>query len=356
MKKIFETAVCLIVLTMLLVSTISAADRGVTVKSRWDGAALQKRFSAGTNHALIIGIDRYAHHPDLKTAVNDARAVVRVLKDQYYFDPENIILIENADATKERIMQAFRDMVARKVKKGDNIFIYYAGHGWFDDILEAGYWVTAEATASPASFLENNTIYRFIAALDKQGVRHVLLVSDACFSGSFIEDHRAVETAIDDRYFRQKIARPSRSVITSGGNEPVADGGREGHSVFAYYFLKTLRENTYPYLSVKQVGARVESLVTRNSRQTPVSRYIHGVGDEGGSFSSSTARRADAWLEKRPFLLPQPQATIREGAGSLRFLWRNPHLPVKEAHISSQPISVKAGTIAMVRKYLGEGI
>jgi len=141
-------------------------------------------------------------------------------------------------------MQEFRDLVAIKVKKGDSVFIYYAGHGWFDDTLEAGYWVTTEATKNPAPFLENNTIYKFIAALDRKGVQHVLLVSDSCFSGSFAMDHRAIETEIDDRYFRQKYGKPSRNVITSGGMEPVADGGKDGHGIFGYYLLKSLKEKT----------------------------------------------------------------------------------------------------------------
>ena len=66
--------------------------------------------------------------------------------------------------------------------------------------------------------------------------------------------------------------------------EPIADGGRGGHSIFAYYFLKTLRDNTRPYLSAKQLGVAVEQLVCRNSDQTPISRFIHGAGDEGGQF------------------------------------------------------------------------
>jgi formylglycine-generating enzyme required for sulfatase activity len=177
-----------------------------------------------------------------------------------------------------------RDLVATKVDKGDNVFIYYAGHGWYDNILESGHWVTTEASKSPGTFLDNNTIYKFIAALDKKGAQHILLVSDSCFAGAFIKEHRAVETDINDRYFQEKYSKPSRNILTSGGIEPVEDVGKGGHSVFAYYFLKALHDNPHPYLSAKQLGVQVEELVTRNSTQTPLSRFIHGVGDEGGQF------------------------------------------------------------------------
>ena len=275
--------ICVAVCVTLLGGN-AGAERAIKIRSQFDGTTLQKKFSTGTNYALIIGINEYENHPNLKTAINDADAVAKLLEERYFFEKENIIILKDREATKDHIMREFRDLVATKVKKGDNVFIYYAGHGWFDDILESGYWVTAEATKSPATFLENNTIYKFIAALDKKGVQHVLLVSDSCFSGSFTKDHRAIETDIDDRYFREKYGKPSRNILTSGGLEPVEDVGKGGHSIFAYYFLKALKDNPHPYLSAKQLGVQVEELVTRNSTQTPISKFIHGVGDEGGQF------------------------------------------------------------------------
>ncbi len=284
LKTVFFSAFISAALFLLSFTVPVHANRAITVVSQLDGKTIKDKFSTGTNYAVVIGINTYSHHPDLSTPLNDARALAGLLEDKYFFNRENIFLIEDTRATKDQIMRVFRDLVAARVKKGDNVLIYYAGHGWFDDILKSGYWVTTEATKSPATFLENNTIYKFIAALDERGAQHVLLVSDSCFSGAFTREHRAVETDIGDRYFREKYARPSRNVLTSGGIEPVEDAGKAGHSVFAYYFLKTLRENPHPYLSAKQVGVRVEELVTRNSTQTPFSRFIHGVGDEGGQF------------------------------------------------------------------------
>jgi len=268
------------------------AQRAINVVSRLDGETIKKQFSTGTNYAVIIGINTYRHHPNLKTAVKDAEAIASLLEKKYFFTHENIFLIKDTDATKNYVMQVFRDLVATKVNKGDNVFVYYAGHGWFDTILETGYWVTTEATKSPATFLENSTIYKFIAALDKKGAQHVVLVSDSCFSGAFTKEHRAIETAIDDRYFKEKYAKPSRNVLISGGIEPVEDVGKGGHSVFAYYFIKTLQDNPHPYLSAKQLGVQVEELVTRNSTQTPLSRFIHGVGDEGGQFFFKANRQS----------------------------------------------------------------
>ncbi|MDM8541871.1 caspase family protein [Desulfococcaceae bacterium HSG9] len=284
-----KTVVPLVSIMLLILSASAIADdnRGsvIRIRSQYDGAALRKEYARGTNHALVIGIDNYTHrnHPDLKNAVNDAQAVVNLLQKKYFFEPANIVFLKNERATKERIMQEFRDLVKTKVQKGDNIFIYYAGHGWYDETWDIGYWITSEAS-DPSTYLENTMITKFIAALDRREARHVLLVSDSCFSGALTRAHDAVETDIDDRVFKEKYKKPSRSVITSGGLEPVADGGKNGHSIFAYYFLKIMEQNAYPYLSGKQLGVAVEELVSRNSNQTPEHRYIHGVGDEKGQF------------------------------------------------------------------------
>ncbi len=88
-----------------------------------------------------------------------------------------------------------------------------------------------------------------------------MLVSDSCFSGALTRAHDAVEINIDDRYFKEKYKKPSRNVITSGGLEPVAERKKNGHSIFAYYFLKIMEENAYPYLSGKQLGVAVEFCV-----------------------------------------------------------------------------------------------
>jgi uncharacterized caspase-like protein len=325
MKRSMNIAAIWMTVCLVLIGGSAYAERAIKITSRYDGASLHKEYSSGTNYALVIGINEYESHPNLKTAINDANAVAKLLEEKYFFEKQNIVFLKDRDATKDHIMREFRDLVAEKVKKGDNVFIYYAGHGWFDDILESGYWVTAEATKSPATFLENNTIYKLIAALDRKGVQHVLLVSDSCFSGSFTKDHRAIETDIDDRYFREKYGKPSRNILTSGGMEPVEDVGKGGHSIFAYYFLKTLKDNPHPYLSGKQVGVQVEELVTRNSTQTPISKFIHGVGDEGGQFffinrksgtpkvspGSITAKAQDSTeLEKERKLLKQERLEL----------------------------------------------
>jgi hypothetical protein len=64
------------------------------------------------------------------------------------------------------------------------------------------------------------------------------------------------------------------------------DSGSRGHSVFAYYFLKALRENNQPYLASFELFGRLVRAVTNNSNQKPEYGTVQDAGDEGaGDFT-----------------------------------------------------------------------
>ncbi len=72
--------------------------------------------------------------------------------------------------------------------------------------------------------------------------------------------------------------------MTSGGVEQVADSGRDGHSVFAYYLLRTLTQNTEPYLDASDVFTNVRRSMRSNAQQRPLYAPILDAGDEDGQF------------------------------------------------------------------------
>ena len=66
----------------------------------------------------------------------------------------------------------------------------------------------------------------------------------------------------------------------------MADSGSGGHSVFAYYLLKALRENDRPYLASFELFNKIARAVTNNSNQKPQYGTVLEAGDEGfGDFT-----------------------------------------------------------------------
>jgi hypothetical protein len=234
----------------------------------------------GAYRALIIGINDYKDPkiPDLKTAVNDAKAMAELLRKRYGFQVE---LLKDHKATKEAIYQAIRKLVS-STKPDDSVLIYYAGHGDLDRLTNEGWWIPADAKGGyPVTYLENSTVQTYIRSMK---ARHVLLISDSCFSGTLFGQLRVMPRVIDNKYYLDLYNEKSRWGITSGNRTPVADYGTDSHSVFAYQLLKELKKNEKPYISTQELYTQIAPIISNNSEQTPLCRPIRNTGDQGGEF------------------------------------------------------------------------
>ena len=80
--------------------------------------------------ALIIGVNDYPHAPKLLGAAADAEAVHEYLCDNLGVPKENITILLDTEATKRRIIDELRGLQGNaKIKYGDPIMVYFAGHG-----------------------------------------------------------------------------------------------------------------------------------------------------------------------------------------------------------------------------------
>lgn len=230
---------------------------------------------------LAIGIDRYTYWPPLENAVHDAKAVVEVLTRDYGFKSDHVITLYDKQATEDNIINTFIALQS-KLGPNDSLLIYYAGHG-IVDAFKTGSWIPVNSREGQiADYISTDRLTRMIGTLP---AKHVFLVADACFSGSLLDARSArKDDAMSDRYFRENVRRASRQALTSGGMEEVADGGAEGHSIFAHHFLRELRQNETPYLAASALSASVERLVARNATQEPRWSHLREAGDEDGEF------------------------------------------------------------------------
>ena len=240
-----------------------------------------KEMQIGDYYALIIGIDKYqgAWTP-LNNAANDAKAIENLLKSKYRFD--HLKTLYNEEATRKNVIKEF-EWLAENVKEKDNVFIYYSGHGEFKESFNKGYWVPVDAkTASTSDYISNNDIQTYLGGIKS---KHTLLASDACFGGDIFRG-TTVSVPFEDseKYYNKVHDLPSRQALTSGGIEPVMDGGRDGHSVFAYYLLRSLTGNENKYYDASQLYSDIKIPVTNNSDQSPKFNPIKNAGDEGGQF------------------------------------------------------------------------
>jgi hypothetical protein len=228
----------------------------------------------GKYYALLIGVSKYVDDRlNLDNPVKDAQKIKKLLTESYSFEPDNAIVLENP--TRGDIFSALYKL-RTKISVNDNLFIFYAGHGYWDEKIKQGYWWPRDADASdPSNWLSNSDLREQLRGISSA---HTLLVSDACFSGGLFRTRDPnMKTASIDYQMLYKL--PSRRAITSGTLTAVPD-----NSVFVEYFLKRLAQNTDPFLPAQQLFNNLRLAVINNSATVPQEGVIAETGDEGGDF------------------------------------------------------------------------
>ena len=224
-------------------------------------------------HALIIAIENYndPNINDLEMPVSDATRFYNIINKDYNFNREDIIFLKNP--TKADIIGTLHTM-RNTVTPEDNLLIYYAGHGYWDEEMKTGYWLPRDANReNPVNWLPNTDLTNYLNVLK---TKHTLLIADACFSGGIFKTRAAFNNVMS---VEKLYKLTSRKAITSGTLKEVPD-----RSVFIEYLIKRLEENNRKYLPSEQLYTSLKDAVINNSPNIPQYGIIQNVGDEGGDF------------------------------------------------------------------------
>ncbi len=229
----------------------------------------------GKYYALLIGVSKYNDvRLNLDHPVTDAKKIKEALTQGYNFTAEQTMLLENP--SRGEIFAALYKL-RNKITPNDNLLIFYAGHGYWDEKIKQGYWWPRDATASdPSNWLSNSDLREQLRGISSA---HTLLVSDACFSGGIFRtrDASSIKSASIDYQMLYKL--PSRRAITSGTLTAVPD-----RSVFVEYFLKRLGQNQEKFLPSQMLFNSIRLAIINNSATVPQEGVIAETGDEGGDF------------------------------------------------------------------------
>jgi len=336
-----------ILLTIISPGMAQSSQRGLSVIPE-----LNKPGNWGQYHALIIGINDYERWPRLQTAVKDATVLRDLLVSRYAFDKKNVILRTDRKASRRQINRDLR-YLAQSMRPEDNRLIYYAGHGQLDDLTGDGYWVTAEGAMKDPSTWVANSYIKAILSSEKVQAKNVVVIADSCYSGSMLRGGPSL-MSLDDQRYREKIAQKaalrSRQVISSGGVEPVADGGAEGHSLFAFYLIDALRKNDREVIDLENLfHTKVWKPVTEIGDQRPNVGRLKTPMDQDGQFvlynatwaREQQARRAAAQAEQQKQIQAQQKAAVASAEMELqrqRFEMEKQKLALEREQLAQQKV------------------
>ncbi|GCC50933.1 peptidase C14 [Chryseotalea sanaruensis] len=197
-----------------------------------------------TDYALIFATDEYDHWGDLVNPVFDSRTIAAELKNTYGF---KVDVLENG--TQADVLKKIREYAEKKYKPLDQLLIFFAGHGNYDQTFGEGFVVTRESLINDeakTTYLSHN---RLRSIINNIPCEHIFLAMDVCFGGTF-DAALASSRGIGDEVYKEqntaefitrKLTYKTRRFLTSGGKTYVSDGIAGKHSPFAKNVIEALR-------------------------------------------------------------------------------------------------------------------
>jgi WD40 repeat protein len=248
---------------------------------------------------MLIGIDQYQHWTSLDYPVSDCQGFFRVLQEHYGFTEQDLIHTHqrplfDEEATVEMVFDELYRLSDTDengepiICTDENLIIYFAGHGYLNEIVDEGYWIPIDAPAlvknqigklvpaRPSDLKKFISVSEVAKNLSSIKAHHIVLIVDACFPQTFARMPVDVPPGGDPNDPEEK---PSRWVLTSGRLQEVAD-----RSPFAEALRDLLESNDKPKVSVVKLGADVMDRLSDSDRQNAWSGSLTENRYDGGEF------------------------------------------------------------------------
>lgn len=211
-------------------------------KNAPDEVAGNKRH--GSDYAFLIGSDEYTAMHHLSNPVNDINTIANDLETIYDFKVQKVL-----NAELGQIYSEIRKYSQMTFEEDDQLFIMFAGHGIYDGVFKEGYLVAKDSKKEDDGKQTYLSYSNLRTLLNNIPCKHIFLVLDACFGGTFDqsvahrggEDDKIYAAVNKDEFVLRKLKYKTRLYLTSGGKEYVPDGRPGQHSPFARRILEALR-------------------------------------------------------------------------------------------------------------------
>ncbi|QIH38560.1 caspase family protein [Flavobacterium sp. Sr18] len=262
------------------------------------------------NYIFAIGIDNYSseYWKNLNNAVLDAKKITELLIDKYNFEefPGNLY---NTQGNKSELFNRFTTL-NNTITKNDNLVIFFAGHGNMDPITKKGFWIPSDATLDKSTWIENSSIKNFLSDCP---AKHILLIIDSCFSGTFLTTTRSYNI---EKSYLDLQSKKSRWVITSGNEEKVSDGVKNEHSPFMKIVIDFLNKNDNKFFSITELFNYIQVLINSSKIQNPQFNYIDKIGHEDGELVFTLSKNPKTEINKT-IGIPNSQVLKEEYLGNI---------------------------------------
>ena len=228
--------------------------------------------------AIVIGINDYQDGvPILKTPVNDAQTLAKILEKEHCYE---IDLRLNQKANREDLITLFKKELPERLGANDRLLFYFAGHGiaLHGEDGPEGYLIPQNARLGDIStYLSMSQVHK---ALIQLPCPHFLGILDCCFAGSFSWSSTRKLVSMDGgvihrERFERFIQDPAWQMITSAAYDQTAldafsdalnlqghRGQAGAHSPFAAALIEALQGEADAYPPAKPGKPARDGVIT----------------------------------------------------------------------------------------------
>lgn len=223
----------------------------------------------------------------LNNPISDATALSTELKDTYGFETR---VFPNPD--RQSIIDTLLEWQKRKFEDGDQLFVFFTGHGTYDKNFGQGYFIPKNGRFEDVYHQSHIPLTEIGNLIGNIPCKHILLAIDACYSGTInkeiaIKGEPPIFQRPGDQNHQEKLedliqlqlSSQSRLLITSVGKESSPDG--TDHSPFVEAILSSLR-NAHAQTPIKLV--LYSDLLAMLERVNPRPQNGFLNGHNGGGF------------------------------------------------------------------------
>jgi hypothetical protein len=193
-------------------------------------------------YAVVIGIERYRERlPNADFSADDAKLAAQYFERVLGVPEQNLVLMTNERATKGDFEKYFERWLPNRVEAGDDVYVYYSGHGAPNPAKGDAYLVPYDG--DPAYIDQTGfAIKRLFDDLAKLPAKQVYVAMDSCFSGAggrsvIAKGARPLVAVV------QSAVPANVTVLAASASDQISNSYQEkGHGLFTYYLLKGLKE------------------------------------------------------------------------------------------------------------------
>ena len=279
----FVSFLILIVFTAVTLSSAQGKKKGGGFST--DSGTVTEWYSESI--ALVVGVNAYSNGwPSLSSAGRDADMVAQALSAQGF----KVFLLKDSQATKSEIMRYLYNIIPPQVSENGRFLFYFSGHGQTQDAPAGalGYLVPVDGQRSNGV----DQWYSYISMkelrdvfLDQYRAKHIMVVSDSCFSGLLTTKSIGVGSIVSNA-----MKYKGRMILTAGGRDEQAVDG-----LFAPVLVDALKgqadTNGDGAVTFGELALYVQQNVATKSKQRPVYGWWEGNGEM--VFKSKLSKTSD---------------------------------------------------------------